>query len=368
MLGECPYHDITHILLWIRNQVQEACWHIGQGIHRPQMQEMWTGCFSAQREHKHLDKFLLGPHEEAHPFCTQDGWHWRRLNICLHIEGTMFQSEEDAPILQSHYLFYCHIVDAIRSVCTSKSAESFHLTPYTMHWIPNPNSPDKSKHIYSEAFTSDAMIHAQADIDNLPQLAGDTREHVAFGIMLASDLAQLTNFGTASVWPIYLMFANQPKQERVKPSCHTVHHIVYVPSVSLSTIEWWKHLTGFNPDQQRLCKPVSRGFRSSTLARDCGPLQAGTHAHCVEPPYGPRLPWWMYRRPHHTMLQWQQAGILYLHTHILSWLSWKVSQLSLLFVVPRYLWEQRVLLVTIKNLGQSPCPQCLIKRRKYQAW
>ena len=106
-----------------------------------------------------------------------------------------------------------------------------------MHWIPNPNSPDKSKHIYGEAFTSDAMIHAQAGIDNLPQLAGDTREHVAFGIMLASDLAQLTNFGTASVWPIHLMFANQPKQERVKPSCHAVHHIVYVPSVSLSTIE-----------------------------------------------------------------------------------------------------------------------------------
>ena len=193
--------------------------------------------FSAQREHKRLDKFLLGPHEEAHPFRTQDGWHRRRLDIRLPIEGTIFQSEEDAPTYQSQILFYRNIVDVIRSVCASKSAESFHLTPYTMHWIPDPNTPDKSERLYGEAFTSDAMLVAQADIDNLPRLAGDTRERVALGIMLASDSAQLTSFGTASVWPIYLMFANQPKQERVKPSCHAVHHIVYVPLVSLSIIE-----------------------------------------------------------------------------------------------------------------------------------
>ena len=75
------------------------------------------------------------------------------------------------------------------------------------------------------------MVQAQTEVDNLPQLEGDTRERVALGLMLASDGTQLTNFGLASVWPIYLMFANQPKRERGRPSCHAVHHLAYAPSV-----------------------------------------------------------------------------------------------------------------------------------------
>ena len=76
------------------------------------------------------------------------------------------------------------------------------------------------------------MIQTQTEIDSLPRQEGDTRECIALGIMLALDSTQLTNFGLASVWPVYLMFANQPKKDRVKPSCHTVHHLAYVPSVS----------------------------------------------------------------------------------------------------------------------------------------
>ena len=76
------------------------------------------------------------------------------------------------------------------------------------------------------------MIQAQMAVDALPCVEGDTREHVILRLMLASDSVQLTSFGSASVWPIYLMFTNQPKQERVRPTCHTVHHLAYVPLVS----------------------------------------------------------------------------------------------------------------------------------------
>ena len=31
---------------------------------------------------------------------------------------------------------------------------------------------------------------------------------------------------------IYLMFVNQSKQERMKPLCHMMHHLAYIPSVS----------------------------------------------------------------------------------------------------------------------------------------
>jgi hypothetical protein len=29
-----------------------------------------------------------------------------------------------------------------------------------------------------------------------------------------------------------MMFVNQPKQERVRPLCHAVHHLTYMPLVS----------------------------------------------------------------------------------------------------------------------------------------
>ena len=76
------------------------------------------------------------------------------------------------------------------------------------------------------------MIQAQLEVDSLPRPEGDMKECVVLELMLASDSAQLTSFGSASVWPIYMMFANQPKQERVQPSCHAVHHLAYVPLVS----------------------------------------------------------------------------------------------------------------------------------------
>ena len=98
-------------------------------------------------------------------------------------------------------------------VCKSKAVETFHFTPYTMHWCPDPLDPDKHKQVYADTYNADVMIQTQTEIDNLPQQEGDTREHIALGIMLASDSTQLTIFGSASVWPVYLMFANQPKKD-----------------------------------------------------------------------------------------------------------------------------------------------------------
>ena len=74
------------------------------------------------------------------------------------------------------------------------------------------------------------------EVDELPQQEGDTRECIVLQLMLGSDSAQLTSFGTASVWLVYLIFANQTKLERVKPLCHTVHHLAYIPSVSLNLV------------------------------------------------------------------------------------------------------------------------------------
>lgn len=186
--------------------------------------------FSAQRENARLDKYIRAG---GHPFKAHDGWHEATLEIPLPIEGRSLGSEDEAPRLSIPGFFHRRITDIIKSVCASHDAQTFHFTPYTMHWSPDPLNPDRNERIYGDTYMSEAMIQAQTEVENLPRLEGDTKERVVLGLMLASDCAQLTSFGSASVWPIYMMFANQPKEERARPSCHAVHHLAYAPSVSL---------------------------------------------------------------------------------------------------------------------------------------
>ena len=84
-----------------------------------------------------------------------------------------------------------------------------------MHWIPDSDKPHEHECVYTDTYMSDSMIQAQTDINTIPRAEGDTKECVVLSLMLASDSTQLTSFGSASVWPVYIMFANQPKQDRV---------------------------------------------------------------------------------------------------------------------------------------------------------
>ena len=118
----------------------------------------------------------------------------------------------------------------------STATVSFHFTPFTMHWTPNSDKPHDHEQVYADTYMLDSMLRAQTEVDALPHAEGDAKERVVLGLMLASDSAQLTSFRSASVWPIYIMFANQLKQDRVRPSCHAVHHLAYVPSVSILSI------------------------------------------------------------------------------------------------------------------------------------
>ncbi|KAH9162305.1 hypothetical protein EDB89DRAFT_2079835 [Lactarius sanguifluus] len=213
------------------------------------MAAYFSGSDTKSEEHANMvaaameDPRFLKPH----PFRTQDGWHEATVNIRLPVEGRRFSSEDDAPTLTIPNLFHRRITDIIRSVCASEKAQSFHFLPYTMHWAPDPNNPDKIERVYGETYSSDAMIQAQLDVDSLPRPEGDTTERVALGLMLASDSSQLTNFGSALVWPVYLMFANQSKQEQVRPSCHAVHHLAYVPSIGANFASRYLEETGQAP-------------------------------------------------------------------------------------------------------------------------
>ena len=165
--------------------------------------------FNAHTENVRLDKYLM---DRTHPFQIQNGWQAATVHVRLPLEDRLFKSEYDAPTLPVSGLYHRQITDIVRSMCATKAAESFHFAPFTMHWSPDPGAPHEHEWVYADTYMSDSMVQAQEEVDNLPHPEGDTRERVVLGLMLASDSAQLTSFGSASVWPIYMMFANQPKQ------------------------------------------------------------------------------------------------------------------------------------------------------------
>jgi hypothetical protein len=189
--------------------------------------------FNVHTENVRLDKYLKHGTE---PFQIENGWQEAIVHICLPVEGKPHKSEDATLMLPIYGLYHRRIIDIVRSVCMSTATTSFHFTPFTMHWTPDPDKPNEHEQVYTDAYMSDSMIQAQTEADNLPRVEGDTMECVMLSLMLASDSAQLTSFRTASVWPIYAMFANQPKQEWVRPSCHVVHHLAYMPLVSVLAV------------------------------------------------------------------------------------------------------------------------------------
>jgi hypothetical protein len=150
----------------------------------------------------------------------------------------------------------------------------FHFTPYTIHWHPSPLDLDKHKQIYSNTCTVDAMLQAQTEVDNLPQQEGDTRECIAFGIMLASDSTQLTSFGTASELahiPHVCKPVQARKGEAIMPYCASPQICSFGKSyqtltncITLTSITAW----------QQLYQLLSREDEASAKGRSRGPLQA----------------------------------------------------------------------------------------------
>jgi hypothetical protein len=138
--------------------------------------------FNTHVENVCLDKYPKG---DTHPFQMGEGWQESTVYVCLPVEGKSFKSEDDAHTLPLCGLFHQQITDIVRTVCKSKCAETFHYTPYTMHWHPDPLDLDKQEQVYPDTYTADAMIQAQMEVNNLPWQEGNAREHIALVLRFA---------------------------------------------------------------------------------------------------------------------------------------------------------------------------------------
>lgn len=182
--------------------------------------------YDPERQTRLLDNWEPNP---GRPNGT--GWKECSVNIRVNCEDAKI-SEERAFEFEVPNVHYRSLVDVILGVFQDHKALAFTGTPYTQWW--KPSDDDEAVRVYGELYTSDAMLEAQAEIDLLP-LVDPTIENIIAAMMLWSDSTHLAQFGTASLWPVYLFFGNQSKYPRGQPSAAAAHHVAYMPSVRVST-------------------------------------------------------------------------------------------------------------------------------------
>jgi hypothetical protein len=106
----------------------------------------------------------------------------------------------------------------------------FHTEPHEIFWQPI-NCPNSIR-VQGELYTSPSFINAHRELQDSPKEPGCDLPRVIAALMFWSDATQLTSFGNAKLWPLYLFFGNDSKYIRCKPSCHLCEHVAYFRSVS----------------------------------------------------------------------------------------------------------------------------------------
>jgi hypothetical protein len=127
-------------------------------------------------------------------------------------------------------LRYRKIPAVIRAMFASPLASKFHLSPFKLFH----KAPSGEERVFCEVYDSDAYIEENDKIQRAPAPPDDPdckREKAVAVVMLWSDATHLANFGTAKLWPIYMLLGNLSKYFRSLPNSGACQHIAYIPSL-----------------------------------------------------------------------------------------------------------------------------------------
>ena len=207
---------------------------------------------SAAKEAKRLDEYqgsLAVSSSTTATLSPSHGWSESSVSLPLPCERHNLVSESKAPTVLVSGLFHRDIVDIVITAFQDQEVfPTLHLTPYKEYRnLGEGTSPER---VYGEMYSSDSFYDAWESVQNQSHSTGDGLEHIVVALMLWSDSTHLTNFGSASLWPVYLSLGNQSKYIRTKPSSFSHHHLVYMPSVrrSCSNPGFVAHITLQLPD------------------------------------------------------------------------------------------------------------------------
>lgn len=187
--------------------------------------------FSIAREKRRLDEHS----GTDRPFQAHDGWQEATVHLRMPKERKALDSEADAPEFAVAGIWRRNMCSLLRDAYEDTSASRYHWFPFRLfRRRSTPAQPDAPpERLYSEIYNSDAMLQEHDKLQTLPRNPADAPdvEYALAPVLVYSDSTHLTNFGTASLWPIYLWVGSLTKYIRVKPSAFAAHHLAYIPTV-----------------------------------------------------------------------------------------------------------------------------------------
>jgi hypothetical protein len=158
---------------------------------------------------------------------AKDGW--KEVEVKIDVpDGKKRTPTDPIPTFSVPGLHFRNLTQTIKSALQDRSARFFHYLPFKHFWQP---AAAAAQRIYDEIYSSDAFIQAHEKLQRQPREPNCTLERVVAALMFWSDSTHLANFGTASLWPLYLFFGNQSKWVRGKPRAGACHHVAYMPKV-----------------------------------------------------------------------------------------------------------------------------------------
>ncbi|KAJ7141092.1 hypothetical protein C8R44DRAFT_596097, partial [Mycena epipterygia] len=159
---------------------------------------------------------------------VKDGW--KEVSVEIEVpDGKKRGPGDPIPTFSVPGLHFRNLTQTIKSALEDPSSRHFHYTPFKHYWQPSPDEP--AQRIYDEIYSSNAFIQAHEKLQRQPAEPNCTLERVVLALMWWSDSTHLANFGTASLWPLYLWFGNLSKWIRGKPRAAACHHVAYMPKV-----------------------------------------------------------------------------------------------------------------------------------------
>ncbi|KAF5393789.1 hypothetical protein D9757_000388 [Collybiopsis confluens] len=227
-------------------------------------------------------------------------------------------------------LLYRNLLSVIQAAFSHPLAHQFHFTPFRLFQNltgdSDGNSHD-SHRVYSDLYNSDVYLDEHEKIRTAATDNLDCRhEKVIAALMCWSDATQLANFGTAKLWPVYMLFGNISKYIRSSPNSGAVHHLAYIPSIPDAV----KHeISKFNVNWKTQMKNIM--------------------AHCNRELY--HAVW--------TFLLNDDFVHAYKYGILIECADGITRRVYPRFFTYSADYPEKVLLATIRDLGSCPCPRCL---------
>ena len=179
----------------------------------------------------------LGSHESSQASPDSGEWQvedggWTRRSITISVpfsRRSLHPGPRNYAILDFHRRCLLSIILSDPICC-----KSFRFEPYSLRWKRSSRTDDVG--VYGELFSSEAFINAHRDLQDVHLLdsASCTLPRRIVVLMFWSDATQLTAFGDAKLWPLYVYFGNESKYQHCTPTANRCSHAAYFRNVCLS--------------------------------------------------------------------------------------------------------------------------------------